>query len=123
MKIDDDILYLDLECVAYKACRDENWSIAKVDETEREYRAFLQLVRSFPNKSDIAPTRDVDRLWHHHILDTEKYAADCQRLFGVFLHHYPYSGIFSEQDAETQRDRVDRSRMLIHQILNQGEST
>lgn len=28
-------------------------------------------------------------MWHAHILFTQKYAADCDRIFGSFLHHFP----------------------------------
>jgi hypothetical protein len=40
----------------------------------------------------IVPTWEIDQVWHHHILDTHKYAQDCQWLFGYFVHHYPYFG-------------------------------
>src|SRR5262249_39319225 len=41
-----------------------------------------------------------DRFWHMHILDTRKYAADCDAVFGHFLHHFPYLGLRGEEDAK-----------------------
>ncbi len=93
-----------MRTTAYKAYRDER-RFAKVDETEREYRAFLQLVRSLPNKSDIARARATstacgNSMHSRHRRSTQRTGiADCS----VFLHHYPCSGIFSEQDAENSR--------------------
>jgi hypothetical protein len=33
-------------------------------------------------------------------LDTQKYQEDCERVFGYFLHHFPYFGMRGEEDAE-----------------------
>ncbi len=48
----------------------------------------------------IVPTSMVDKFWHFHILDTKKYAEDCERVFGYFLHHFPYFGMRGEEDAK-----------------------
>jgi hypothetical protein len=32
---------------------------------------------------------EIDDIWHQHVLDTRKYHADCQHLFGFYLHHVP----------------------------------
>jgi hypothetical protein len=57
-----------------------------------EYRRFLYLCAVYPDKQ-IVPSEYVDAFWHAHILDTRKYAVDCQEVFGYFLHHYPYLGV------------------------------
>ncbi|MFT3817795.1 MAG: hypothetical protein QM750_09245 [Rubrivivax sp.] len=118
MPFDSQIEALNLECVTYKVCRDEGWSLEKADRIERSYRAFLQIIRDCGSPEDIAPTTDIDTYWHHHILDTKLYARDCEAIFGYFLHHYPYSGIFSEIDATAQRQRVIRSNSMINDKLN-----
>lgn len=79
----------------------EGWSAAHADAVEIEYRRFLTLMKLYPNEST-APVVDVDTFWHYHILDTAKYAADCDQAFGYFLHHYPYLGL--EDDDAAQRD-------------------
>ena len=56
-----------------------------------EYKRFLYLNAVYPDHR-IVPNRMVDEVWHAHILDTRKYAADCDAVFGYFLHHFPYFG-------------------------------
>lgn len=122
MRIDNDILALDLECIAYKVCRDERWPLERVDRIELEYRAFLQLVRNRTSSDEVAPTKAVDIFWHHHILDTAKYFEDCDHLFGAYLHHYPYSGVFGTDDSARQDRRVASSRDAIERLLAMEET-
>jgi hypothetical protein len=70
----------------------EGWSTVRANAVETEYRRFLFLMKKYPD-AEASPTVDVDTFWHYHILDTQKYARDCEALFGYFLHHYPYVGI------------------------------
>jgi hypothetical protein len=111
--LDPDIAELDLAPIAFKACMDEGWDIEKVDTVTLRYRWFLQTIRSEPDAS-LAPPRDVDLFWHHHILDTRKYIEDCQRLFGQYIHHFPYSGIRGDKDAAEQDERFQRSQRLLN---------
>ncbi len=120
MLIDPDIMALDLEAVHYKTCRTEGWSLAKTDAVELGYRAFLQDVRNNPGSNEIAPSRDTDCFWHHHILDTTKYMRDCQTLFGFYLHHFPYSGVFGGDDAEAQHRRFAASQERLRLILSEN---
>ncbi len=55
----------------------------------------------FPEEA-IAPDRNADKFRHGHILDTMKYAEDCDNVFGCFLHHFPYFGMRGEEDAASQ---------------------
>jgi hypothetical protein len=88
----------------------EGWSREQVDRIEVAYRRFLTLLVKYP-ESTIAPSKEVDKFWHGHILDTMKYAQDCDQVFGYFLHHFPYFGMRGADDAaqldaagnETQR--------------------
>ena len=75
----------------------EGWTLAHANAVELEYRRFLQLMKQFPEE-ETAPLVDVDTFWHYHILDTMKYAEDCQNVFGYFLHHFPYFGMRGEDD-------------------------
>lgn len=74
------------------------WTAAEADACELEYKRFLTLLAKFPEEV-IVPNTDVDKFWHGHILDTIKYAEDCDKVFGYFLHHFPYFGMRGEQDA------------------------
>ena len=73
-----------------------------------EYRRFLALTRRYPNDA-IVPSKIVDTLWHGHILDTQAYAADSERLFGFFLHHFPYFGMRGPADAQALGDAYDNT--------------
>ena len=108
------IAALDLEPIKVKlmhAESGEGWSLAQVDAVEFEYRRFLYLMKMFPQEQT-APLFDVDIFWHYHILDTMKYAADCQAVFGYFLHHFPYLGLRGEDDEAAHHRVGERMREL-----------
>ncbi|MCW7541503.1 glycine-rich domain-containing protein-like, partial [Aquabacterium sp. A7-Y] len=96
---------LDLEMIKFKVtCKEDGygWSREHADRIEVGYKRFLKLLAKYPERA-IAPTRDIDDFWHAHILDTRKYADDCMRVFGEFVHHYPYLGLGeNEQDAHVE---------------------
>jgi hypothetical protein len=54
---------------------------------EREYLRFLELCTLVQAKT---PSKMVDAVWHAHILDSEKYMADCAQQFGSYLNHTPF---------------------------------
>lgn len=41
-----------------------------------------------------------------------KYAEDCQRVFGYFLHHFPYLGMRDEEDLQVLQQAGERMREL-----------
>lgn len=62
------------------------WPLDRVFEAVRSYLEFMKDVKLNPDENN--PPVDADEVWHIHIyLDTKKYARDCQRYFGHFLHH------------------------------------
>jgi len=108
------VMQLDLEPIKMKLMHvesGEGWSLEKADAVEKEYRRFLCLMKMYPEE-DTAPLVDVDTFWHYHILDTMKYAADCEQAFGYFLHHYPYVGMRGEDDEQFRVDSGERMREL-----------
>jgi len=93
---------LDLTPIKFKATRRDGgygWSAEYADGMEAAYKRYLILHAKYPERT-LAPDEDVDRFWHLHILDTRKYAADCDAAFGHFLHHFPYLGLRGEGDEE-----------------------
>jgi hypothetical protein len=108
------VMQLDLEPIKMKlmhVASGEGWSLEKANAVEKEYRRFLCLMKMYPDE-DTAPLVDVDTFWHYHILDTMKYAKDCERAFGYFLHHYPYVGMRGEDDEQFRLDSGNRMRDL-----------
>jgi hypothetical protein len=89
----------------------EGWTEARAKAVETQYRRFLYLMKKYPNEQ-ISPSVDVDTFWHYHILDTMKYAEDCEQAFGYFLHHYPYVGFGEDASPEDQQRSGERMRQL-----------
>jgi hypothetical protein len=89
----------------------EGWSRAFVEHLELQYKRYLTLVAKYPREA-IAPAKDVDRFWHAHILDTRKYIDDCERVFGFYLHHFPYFGMRGADDAAALARAGERTREL-----------
>lgn len=77
--------------------QDRGWTPEAVTRAEHGYRQFLKLSAKYPGVA-IVPGEEVDQFWHAHILDTQRYACDCERLFGHVLHHNPYVGIDGTDD-------------------------
>jgi hypothetical protein len=108
------VMELNLDSIKAKlmhAASGEGWSREKADAVEMEYRRFLCLMKLYPT-ADTSPLVDVDTFWHYHILDTTKYAADCEKVFGYFLHHYPYVGMGGGDDEQFRIDSGERMREL-----------
>lgn len=89
----------------------QGWTAELSDEAEEEYKKFLALKRKYPTQ-EIVPNKIVDLFWHQHILDTEKYAEDCQKVFGYFVHHFPYFGMNGEKDKQNLIDAFDETKKL-----------
>ena len=96
----------------------EGWSLEKANAVEFEYRRFLILMKQFPEE-ETGPLMDVDTFWHYHILDTLKYAADCEQVFGYFLHHFPYIGLRGEDDEAAHRRVGERMKQLYEQTFGE----
>jgi hypothetical protein len=112
----DAIEALDLTPIKFKATRSEDgdgygWSPQYADRMELAYKRYLILHAKYPEMT-LAPERDIDRFWHMHILDTRKYAADCEATFGHFLHHFPYLGLRGEGDEQALQDAFDAMQRL-----------
>jgi hypothetical protein len=110
----DAIRGLDLGPIKYKLMdRDEGegWTREFAERMELEYKRFLTLRAKYPQEP-LAPGKDVDRFWHAHILDTQKYVEDCERVFGHYLHHFPYFGMRGAEDAAAWAVAGERTRAL-----------
>jgi hypothetical protein len=115
------IAELDLDPIKVKlmhAESGEGWTLEHANAVEFEYRRFLYLMKTFPNEQT-APLQDVDTFWHYHILDTLKYAADCQHVFGYFLHHFPYIGLRGEADEEAHERVGARMKELYEETFGE----
>ena len=64
----------------------KDWTEEKTRRAIDRYTKFLQLVAQDPHRP-VAPTREIDVIWHLHMLSPRAYYEDCQRLFGMILDH------------------------------------
>jgi hypothetical protein len=65
-------------------------------QAEQRYRRFLALCIKHPDRP-IAPSKDIDMMWHLHMLNPRAYYEDCQQMFGDILDH---DGGFGADPAE-----------------------
>lgn len=84
------VSYLNLKRVKRQLKNKLGWSDEKIRMVEKGYREFLStILQSGHDGRCRPPNDDIDQFWHFHILDTPKYAHDCQKIFGFFIHHIP----------------------------------
>lgn len=80
---------------------------------------LLALRLAYP-EVDIVPCRLVDEMWHRHILDTQAYAEDCERIFGdsscLVEHEVKRCSPARSGDADTAL----RDRVLVHSRFGAG---
>lgn len=91
---------------------DRLWDEDRVARALQEYRQFLALMLWYPN-AVLVPSEDIDDVWHTHVLNTARYQADCEAIFGCFQHHFPTFGASEEvQDAHMQ-DRDETGQLFV----------
>ncbi|MBD2463593.1 glycine-rich domain-containing protein-like [Oscillatoria sp. FACHB-1407] len=108
---------LNLSPIAYQLMHSDEgsiWSQQQINEAIAAYKQFLFLIYCYPNQP-LVPTEAIDRVWHHHVLDTQKYAEDCQFLFNRFIHHFPYFGIRGEGDRQQWQTAVTKTQALFQE--------
>lgn len=79
------------------------WTPAECEEAELEYKRYLTLNMRYEDRA-IVPTKQIDTMWHFHILDTRAYHKDCDEVFGEYFHHFPYFGMRGDDDAQDLED-------------------
>jgi hypothetical protein len=118
----DAIDLIDLEPIKLKLIQKlsgKGWTPEFAEAVEQEYRRFLILAKLHPDET-IVPSVEVDKFWHQHILDTARYARDCQIVFGYFLHHNPYLGLGLEgDDSEEREEACTRTSELYEQSFGE----
>jgi hypothetical protein len=117
---------LDLESVVFKLMHPEpgqaGLSLGEADRDVALYRCFLKLCVLCPGVA-LVPTMRLDQVWHAHVLDTAKYRADCEVVFGRFIDHFPYAGLRGEEDRRAWRADFATTRRLFaeHFGIDLGE--
>lgn len=106
---------LDLEPVVYKLVWPDSaaaeLTLAVADMHVGLYRCFLKVCVLHP-EAPIVPSKVIDEVWHAHLLDTAKYRADCDVVFGYFLDHFPYAGLRGDEDRAAWLEDFANTRRL-----------
>ena len=79
---------MNLDYVTSALVTREGWGKQGAEKAAQYYRNYLTLALKYPDKT-LPPSKDIDEVWHTHVLHTEQYAADCDAIFGKFMHHIP----------------------------------
>jgi hypothetical protein len=80
-----------------------------VDQAITEYKKFLVLARLEYGPLEMF-SRQVDEVWHAHILFTRDYAEFCQIAFGQFFHHQP----LTHHEAQTSSEKISKQDPASH---------
>jgi len=115
---------LDLEPIKFKTTRPNDddgygWSAEQAERAATSYKRYLVLRAKHPTAT-LVPDKDTDRFWHTHILDTRKYAADCDNIFGEFMHHFPYFGLRGEDDERSLGDAFAATQRMLAEEFSEG---
>src|SRR5256885_7229221 len=110
---------LDLESVKVRMMDPElgeGWTREYAEGIEQGYRNYLTMLAKYQdNAEDILLSKDVDEFWHTHILHTMKYAEDCERVFGTYLHHNPEVGERTQAVLDKKAVLAEKTRLLYQQ--------
>ncbi len=102
------ILSLDLSQIKGKLIQEKGYKSEEVDAMELWYKRFLILHAKYPDQTHV-PNEAIDVIWHQHILDTRKYAEDCDLIFGEFVHHNPS---YEKADGQTLQNDFDQTNLF-----------
>ena len=80
---------IELGHVVERMMREYNWPRRTILAACEQYRRFLWLTKKYGQEHHLTPSKEVDEVWHNHILFTEQYSEDCDALFGRYFHHRP----------------------------------
>jgi hypothetical protein len=118
---------LDLESVKIRlmdAELGEGWSREYADSIEAAYKTYLTMLAKYQEHAeDIMLAKDVDEFWHTHILQTMKYADDCEKVFGAFLHHNPHVGPRTAADMQARAEMAEKTRCMYAQEFGEAQDT
>lgn len=116
---------IDLSMVKLKIMDKEEgqgWDREYADYVESRYRRYLCMILMNGGKGSVVPTKEVDLFWHQHILDTRSYAEDCQKVFGEFLHHFPYFGMRGDEDAKNLVSAFEETKTTYARLFGEEYS-
>ncbi|MFW9928918.1 MAG: glycine-rich domain-containing protein [Candidatus Thorarchaeota archaeon] len=82
----------DMSAIIYRLTHVNGWSSDEAIEATNQYRNYLYLAKKYKDSYTLPPSKDIDDVWHAHILHTKDYIKFCNEVFGEYLHHTPGTG-------------------------------
>jgi hypothetical protein len=117
---------LDLESVKVRLMDPklgEGWTREYAESIELAYKNYLTMLVKHPEDAeDILLSEDADEFWHTHILQTMKYAEDCQNTFGNFVHHQPHVGAVTSADLARRDAQAAKTQRLYEMEYGAGQN-
>lgn len=102
---------LDLTPMIERVMKEKRWTRRMADVAAGFYRNFLYLSKKYPEES-LSPTRQIDEIWHAHILYTQDYHRACEKIFGFYLHHQP---THEDNSSSNESDDIEFLQQLHEQ--------
>jgi hypothetical protein len=94
------------------------WTEVRAERAIRQYLNFLCLAWLYPERL-LIPTREIDCVWHSHILHTCQYRQDCETLFGCYIDHNPESTLTQIAD-QTVEPAFAQTKVLFERHFGPG---
>lgn len=79
--------------------KEKGWLKEEAAEIVELYKRFLFLHKKYGDQYQLAPSPEMDEVWHAHILYTKDYNEHCMQLYGKFLHHQPEEPLSPDNSA------------------------
>ncbi len=93
--------------IVNRLIKEKGWLKEEALEIIELYKRFLFLEKKYGDRFQLAPTIEIDQVWHAHILYTKEYHHQCLQLFGKYIHHQP-----EETMSPSTLDSKDFDRMF-----------
>jgi hypothetical protein len=98
---------IDLTLVKARTMRVLKWDEDRANSAIQEYKKMLVMAKLGVH---VVPGKDIDEIWHSHILFTINYIKDCDYFFGYYLNHKP-------SDGSTEEDNIKRKLSYINMLI------
>ncbi|OGT46669.1 MAG: hypothetical protein A3F17_05110 [Gammaproteobacteria bacterium RIFCSPHIGHO2_12_FULL_41_15] len=95
----DFIKIADLSPLIERLVKIDKWKKKHAILAVQQYRNYIFLRKKYPSK-ELPPSKEIDAVWHAHLLHTKEYFMFCEQVFGYYLHHHPHVTNNSKADLE-----------------------
>src|SRR5919199_6548998 len=109
---------LDLEPIKNQLMQ-SGWTRQQITWAINRYKMFLSVIYLNPH-TPLAPTQEIDFVWHCHILHTRKYHQDCQMLFGRFIDHEPDQKLWEVDEQLSLDTAFAQTQTLLVQYFGEA---